>query len=64
MQERAQGPSGVPDGLVLSKTAGARGEHLFFNGLIAWPAQTGEDRISLRVASVARKEFGSDLDTP
>src|SRR5205085_834876 len=33
---------------ILSKTAGARGETCnLFNGLIAWPAQTGEDRFSL-----------------
>jgi hypothetical protein len=33
---------------ILSKTAGARDERKFFNGLIAWPAQTGEDRIFVR----------------
>ena len=45
---------------ILSKTAGARGEtKSFLNGLIAWPAQTGEDRIRARrslrrVADVVR----------
>jgi hypothetical protein len=45
--EREGKPSGVgcgqrsggsPADLVLSKTAGARGEFRFLNGLIAWPA--------------------------
>jgi hypothetical protein len=36
---------------ILSKTAGAREETSSpFNGLIEWPAQTGEDRISLSAA--------------
>jgi hypothetical protein len=52
---------------ILSKTAGAREEISSpFNGLIAWPAQTGEDRISLCATSpdVAGSGVGSNLDTP
>jgi hypothetical protein len=61
-----QGPEGVPPtASILSKTAGARGEMMsLFNGLIAWPAQTGEDRILLSAASRGDSGVGSNLDTP
>jgi hypothetical protein len=43
--EGARGEFGSPnDPEILSETAGACGEFYFSNGLIAKPAQTGEDR--------------------
>ena len=61
-----QGASGLPDNLDpvqdcrrLSRNAS------FCNGLIAWPAQTGEDRISLYRRFMRRvSRLGSNLDTP
>ena len=54
-----------PAASILSKTAGARGETCnLFNGLIAWPAQTGEDRFLLLAAFAASSRVGSNLDNP
>ena len=54
-----------PAASILSKTAGARGETCnLFNGLIAWPAQTGEDRILLSAAASGGRGVGSNLDAP
>jgi len=36
---------------ILSETAGARDKRKFFNGLSAWPAESGEDRMSLIAAA-------------
>jgi len=52
---------------VLSETAGARSQISLNldNGLIARPAQTGEDRIFFRARRArAGPVFGSNLDTP
>ena|SRR5579872_7409866 len=59
---------GSPNASVLSETAGARGQisRNLANGLITWPAQTGEDRIFTGGRRKARRfsVFGSNLDTP
>jgi hypothetical protein len=61
-----QGPEGVPPmASILSKTAGACEEMMNpLNGLIAWPAQTGEDRILLFAAARGDSGVGSNLDSP
>ena len=61
-----QGFSGLPDCLdPVQDCRRPRGDANPFNGLIAQPAQTGEDRISL-LRRFQRREgrFGSNLDTP
>ena len=61
-----QGASGLPDNLdPVQDCRRSRRDANLFNGLIAWPAQTGEDRISLMRRFMRRvSRFGSNLDTP
>jgi hypothetical protein len=61
-----QGASGLPDNLdPVQDCRRLRRDANLFNGLIAQPAQTGEDRILLLRRFLRRAgRFGSNLDTP
>jgi hypothetical protein len=69
LDEYEQGSAGGRDGYPdvpdpVQDCRRPRRDASFNNGLIAWPAQTGEDRISPASWIATRSGYGSNLDTP